>query len=180
MLQITIPAIELWDETKEEFIYAGEQTLRLEHSLASLSKWESKWCKPFLVKEPMTHEETIDYIKCMTLSDDIPSDVYDRIPNEIVEQVLEYINAKMTATWFSEKKRGKTNSEQITNELIYYWMITLNIPFECENWHLNRLLTLIKVCDIKNSKPEKMSKKEMFSRRAAMNAARKKKLNTKG
>lgn len=180
MLEITIPAIELWDESKEEFISTKEQRLQLEHSLASLSKWESKWCKPFLTKDIKTDEETVDYIKCMTLNSNVNPDAYDFIPNDIREQINQYIEAPMTATWFSEEKRGKTSSEQITSELVYYWMIALNIPFECQYWHLNRLLTLIRVCNVKNEPPKKMSKKEMFSQRAAMNAARKKALKTKG
>ena len=183
MLRITIPATELWDENKEEFITIKEQTLQLEHSLVSLSKWESKWCKPFLSKDIKTEEETLDYIRCMTITQNVDPDVYNFIPNNIREEIKEYIEAPMTATWFSDDKNskgGKGNSEQITSELVYYWMIAQNIPFECEKWHLNRLLTLIKVCNVKNQPPKKMSKKALMSRNAALNAARRKQLNTKG
>ena len=180
MLRITIPAIELWDENKEEFINTKEQTLQLEHSLVSLSKWESKWNKPFLSKDTKTEEEELDYIKCMTITQNVDPNVYKFIPLNVREEIKEYINAPMTATWFSEDKNTKSSSEQITSELIYYWMIAQNIPFECEKWHLNRLITLIKICNIKSQPPKKMGKKAIMSRNATLNAARRKQLNTKG
>jgi len=180
MLQITIPAVELWDERKQEFIITKEQTLQLEHSLVSISKWESKWCKPFLSKQEKTFEETLDYIKCMTITQNVDPEVYNYLTNKNIEEINNYINAPMTATYFSDEKTSKTSREQVTAELIYYWMIALNIPFECQKWHLNRLLTLIKVCSIKNQPPKKRSRKEIMSRNAALNAARRKQLNTKG
>lgn len=180
MLRITIPATELWDENKEEFINTKEQTLQLEHSLVSLSKWESKWNKPFLSKDTKTEEEELDYIKCMTITQNVDPNVYKFIPLNIREEIKEYINAPMSATWFSEDKNTKSSSEQITSELIYYWMVAQNIPFECEKWHLNRLITLIKICNIKSQPPKKMGKKAIMSRNAALNAARRKQLNTKG
>lgn len=180
MLQVTIPATELWDENKEEFINTKEQTLQLEHSLISLSKWESKWHKPFLSKDTKTEEENIDYIKCMTITQNVDPNVYIVIPNDIREKIKEYIDDKMTATRFSNDKNGKGSSEQVTSEIIYYWMITQNIPFECEKWHLNRLLTLIKVCDIKNKPPKKMGNKEIMRCNSSLNNARRKQLNTKG
>ncbi len=180
MLQITIPAVELWDERKQEFVTTKEQTLSLEHSLVSLSKWESKWCKPFLTKQEKTFEETLDYIKCMTITQNVDPEIYRYLTNENINEVNRYIEAPMTATYFSDEKNSKTSREQVTAELIYYWMIALNIPFECQKWHLNRLLTLIKVCNIKNRPPKKRSKKEIMSRNAALNAARRKQLNTKG
>lgn len=180
MLQIIIPATELWDEKREIFINTKEQTLQLEHSLVSLSKWESKWCKPFLSKEAKTIDETIDYIKCMTITQNVDPDVYYAITRNNIEEVNKYIEAPMTATTFSKITNGKPNREQITAELIYYWMIALNIPFECQKWHLNRLLTLIKVCDIKNQAPKKMGRNEQLRSNAALNAARRKHYNTKG
>lgn len=183
MLRITIPAKELWDEEKEEFISTKEHTLDLEHSLVSISKWESKWHKPFLSNDTKTNEEILDYIRCMTITQNVDSDVYNNIPINIQEEIQEYINDKRTATWFNEgqnSKKSDRNSEQITSELIYYWMIAQNIPIKCEKWHLNRLLTLIKVCDIKNQPPKKMGKKAMMSRNTALNAARRKQLNTRG
>ena len=180
MLQITIPAIELWDEGKQEFVYGNEQVLQLEHSLVSLSKWESKWEKPFLSKEGKTTEETIDYIKCMTITPNVDAEVYNRLTDSIISQVDNYIDAPMTATWFSENKNSASTTEQITSELIYYWMIALNIPFECQEWHLNRLITLIRVCNIKNQPPKKMSRRSILSRNAALNEARRKQYNTKG
>lgn len=182
MLQITIPAVELWDETNETFINTKEQTLRLEHSLVSLSKWESKWCKPFLSKEEKSYEETIDYIKCMTLTPNVDPDIYQYLSKDNIEQIDKYIEAPMTATYFSDNKvGGKGGShEVVTNELIYYWMIALNIPSEYEKWHLNRLLTLIRVCNIKNQPPKKMSKRSIMSRNAALNASRRQQYNTRG
>ena len=187
MLTIIIPAsppIELWDELKQEFVLipgTKEQTLQLEHSLVSLSKWESKWCRSFLSKPPATTEETIDYIKCMTLTKNVDASVYERLTDKNIDQIKEYINAPMTATTFSEDKSGRRNNEIVTSELIYYWMISLQIPVaECQKWHINRLLTLIRVCNIKNQPPKKRSKRDIMSRNAALNAARKKQMNTNG
>lgn len=180
MLTITVPAVEQWDERKQEFIYTKEQTLRLEHSLVSLSKWEAKWKKVFLSKQEKTFEETIDYIKCMTLTQNVDPDVYNHLSKENIERVNEYISDSMTATFINEDKTVKGSKEPVTSELIYYWMIALNIPPEYQKWHLNRLLVLIKVCNAKNQPPKKRSKKELMTRNAALNAARKKKLNTKG
>lgn len=180
MLEITIPEVEQWNEITQEFVNSKKQTLRLEHSLVSLSKWESKWCKPFFSKEEKTHEETIDYIKCMTLTQNVDENVYNFLTDENIKQIKDYISAPMTATWFNERKSGSRNNEQVTAELIYYWMIALNIPFECQKWHINRLLTLVKVCDIKNQPSKKMSKKGIMSQNAAINAARRKQFNSKG
>lgn len=181
MLQIKVPLNpEGWDEEKQEFIPPKEQILQLEHSLVSLSKWESKWCKPFLTKQEKTYEETIDYIKCMTLTQNVKPEVYACLTRENIKQINEYIDAPMTATYISEDKNGKGSREQVTAELIYYWMIALNIPFECQKWHLNRLITLIRVCNVKNQPPKKMSKRELMNRNAALNAARRKQFNTNG
>lgn len=181
MLQINIPlSPEGWDEEKQEFVEPIYQELRLEHSLISLSKWESKWCKSFLSSKDKTDEELMDYIHCMTLDEDIDPIVYNYLSSDNVNQINKYIEAPMTATYFSEDKGGKSNREIITAELIYYWMIALNIPFECQYWHLNRLLTLVRVCNIKNQPPKKMSRREIMSRNAAMNAARRQQMNSKG
>ena len=181
MLTVTIPATEVFDEIKGEFIYAKEQTLQLEHSLISISKWESKWCKPFLSKQDKTAEEVIDYVKCMTLNPNVSEDTYRCLTQANMKEINDYIGAPMTATYFSEDKNGKHNREVITAELIYYWMIALNIPFDpCQKWHLNRLLTLVRVCNVKNAPPKKMNKRELASRNAQLNAARRKQFNTKG
>ena len=180
MLQITIPGIELWDESREIFTQTKEQTLQLEHSLVSLSKWESKWGKAFLSKQEKTYEETIDYIKCMTITQNVDPNIYNHLSKSIIDKITEYIEAPMTATYFSKEQSSGNSREQVTSELIYYWMIALNIPFECQKWHLNRLLTLIRVCNIKNQPPKKMSKRAIMSRNAALNAARRKQLNTRG
>ena len=180
MLEIIIPATEQWDEKNQEFITSKEQILRLEHSLVSLSKWESKWKKPFLSNKEKTYEETIDYIKCMTLTQNVNDTVYNLLDKDNIEKINKYIGDPMTATTFKEDPNKKGGREIITSELIYYWMISLNIPFECQKWHLNRLLTLIKVCGIKNQPPKKMSKKDVMSRNAALNAARRKQMNSRG
>jgi hypothetical protein len=181
MLQITIPSVELFDESTNEFVYTKEQTLQLEHSLVSLSKWESKWRKPFLDKSDKSYEEILDYIKCMTLTQNVKPEVYNYLTKQHVEQIQEYIQAPMTATRFSDTtKRGNSSGEQVTAEIIYYWMIALNIPPEYQKWHLNRLLSLIRVCEIKNQPPKKMSRREIMSRNASLNAARKSRFNTRG
>ena len=184
MLQIIVPATEyeLFDENTYEFINVKtkEQVLQLEHSLISLSKWESKWCKPFLTKEQKTKEETLDYIRCMTLNSVSP-DVYKHLTKENLEDIEKYINAPMTATTVNDGESGsKVGGEQVTSELVYYWMVALNIPFECQKWHLNRLIMLIRVCNAKNKTPKKMSKREIMSRNAALNAKRRQKHNTRG
>lgn len=179
MLRIEIPDVELYDEVTETFIYRKGMVLQLEHSLVSLSKWESKWCKPFLSTK-MTTEEIVDYIKCMTITQNVPPEVYDNLTESVINEIVEYINAPMTATWFSKDTNKKAKKEVVTAELIYYWMIALQIPSEYQKWHLNKLITLIRVCNAKNAPPKKMSKKEIMNRNAALNAARRKQLNTKG
>lgn len=180
MLQIEIPGTELWDEANEKFINTKPFVLTLEHSLVSISKWESKWCKPFLGKTDKTPEETLDYIKCMTLTQNVNSDVYARLTNKNIEDIKDYINAPMTATTINENPNGPKNHEIITSELIYYWMIALNIPVEFQKWHLNRLLMLIRVCNIKNKPPKKMTTSQLMSRNAKLNAARRQRLHSKG
>lgn len=180
MLQITIPASESWDEKKEEFVTtAKEQTLQLEHSLVSLSKWESKWCKAFLTKDKKTLEETIDYIRCMTITQNVNPEVYNRLTISNIEEINRYIEAPMTATVFYNNPHGG-RKQTITSELIYYWMISFGIPMECQKWHLNRLITLIRVCDIKSTPPKKMNKRDIMSQYASLNAARRNKMNSKG
>ena len=182
MLTLNIPQIEKWDEGKQEFIYVKAQTLQLEHSLVSLSKWESKWHKAFLGKQEKTDEETLDYIKCMTLTKNVDPMVYKCLSSSAIKQIKEYIDDPMTAIVFSDNKSSSKGSREIvTAELIYYWMIALNVPFDpCQKWHLNRLLTLIQVCNIKNQPPKKMSRREILSRNASLNAARRQKYNTTG
>lgn len=179
MLKITIPSVELYDEVNDEFITSKARELNLEHSLVSLSKWESKWNKPFLSKAEQTIEETRDYIRCMTMTQNIDDKIYNFVSNENVRQVREYIDLEMTATTFTDDKKS-SNREVITAEIIYYWMIAMNIPFECQKWHLNRLLTLINVCNIKNAPPKKTSRRELMSRNASINASRRKALNSGG
>ena len=183
MLRIEIPlSPEGWDEEKQEFVEPTVQVLQLEHSLVSLSKWEAKWCKPFLSDTEKTHEETIDYVRCMTITQNVDPSVYTHLTQKNIDMINEYMGAKMTATWFSDDKRkGKKNkNKQITNELIYYWMSSLNIPMECQKWHLNRLFTLIQVHDAENTPSNKMSKKETMNRNRMLNEARRKQYKSKG
>lgn len=177
MLTLTIPETEMYDEVRNEFTFVKEQKLVLEHSLLSLSKWESKWHVPFLSNKEKTREETIDYVRCMTVNTVDPN-VYNCITPTMIARINAYIDDPMTATTIREQKRR--SSEVITSEIIYYWMVALTIPFECQKWHLNRLLTLINVCNIKNKPQKKMSSREIMSRNASLNAARRKALNTRG
>lgn len=179
MLKVTIPEGELWDERRAEFVMVKRTDLQLEHSLVSLSKWESKWHKPFLGADK-TAEETLDYIRCMTLTQNVNPSVYQFMGESVMEQVSDYIADPMTATWFSGEKKGTSSREVITSEVIYYWMIARGIPFECQKWHLNRLLTLIRVFDAKSDTTKKMSRKEVAQNNAALNAARRKAMRSKG
>lgn len=180
MLKVTVPSTEQYDEATNEFTTSKEQILHLEHSLVSLSKWESKWHKPFLSNKDMTVEESIDYIRCMTLTQNVDPKVYNFITQEIIDEVKAYIDNPMTATTFAKDDKKVTSREIITSEIIYYYMIALNIPLDCQKWHLNRLFTLINVCNIKNSPPKKMSRRDAMAQQRALNAARRNKLNTKG
>ena len=181
MLSIEIPiSPEGWDEKKQEFVTPKTKVLQLEHSLVSLSKWESKTEKAFFSNEEKTFDEVLDYIKCMTLTQNVKPEVYKHLTEKNVADINEYINAKMTATTFSKTNAKGGSREVITSELIYYWMIKLNIPVEFQKWHINRLLTLIRVFEIKDTPPKKMSQREIMSRNSALNEARKKKLHTRG
>ena len=180
MLTIKIPDTEYYNDETSQFVSVKERTIDLEHSLVSLSKWEAKWCKPFLSKDQKTNEEVRDYIRCMIIDRNVPDNILYALSKQQEKQIVEYIDEKMTATTFSDISSSSKSHEVITSEIIYYWMISLNIPFECQKWHLNRLLTLIRVCSIKNAPPKKMGRNSVLSRNAQINAARKKQLNTRG
>lgn len=179
MLRITLP-VELWDEGKQEFVYLPGQTLELEHSLASLSKWESKMGKPFLTKDAKTYEESLEYLKCMMLTPGVAEDVYEYLMVHKLGMIDEYINSSMTATILPPNRGGKGKREIITAEVIYYWMIAMQIPSSYEHWHLNKLITLIGVCNVKNSPTKKRSSDEILRDQMALNAERCKQLNSKG
>lgn len=180
MLRLVLPEIRFWDDLREEFVTVEkEKELVLEHSLVSVSKWESKWHKPFLSKERKSSEETIDYIRCMTITQNVSDDTYNRITNEHINQVIHYIDDPMTATWFSNDGQG-SNREIITSEIIYSWMVDLAVPVSFEKWHLNRLITLIRVINERHKPKKKVNMREMLSERRRINEARKKQLNTKG
>lgn len=182
MLRITVPEAEFYDEAEQVFITTKEQKLCLEHSLVSVSKWESKWKKAFLTEKEKSTEELVDYVRCMTLTQNVDPNVYLALTNKNLDDVTDYIKDAMSATCFpkEETKPGPKNRDVITSELIYYWMIAYTIPMECQKWHLNRLINLIRICQMKNTPDKKMSKAEVAKRHKALNAARRKKLGTKG
>lgn len=185
MLQLEIPIEdEYWDPEKEEFIPPKKAVLQLEHSLVSISKWESKWCKPFLnSSKNMTDEEALDYIKCMTITQNVNPDVYNHITNREIDQITKYINLPMTATTINrDEEEGKKAAPRIiTNELVYFWMIAHNIPIDiCQKWHLNRLLMLIEVCEAERAPKKKRSKGDIMRRNAKLNEINRKKFNSKG
>ena len=192
MLELTIPdQDEVWDSHTKTFRSYKGAKLRLEHSLISISKWESKYHRPFLEEVEMGIDELIYYIKCMTITQNVPDEVYSHLTEDNFNEIKDYIADPMSATGFNDRVPGVNNGKGfgkkqiVTSELIYYWMIAQNIPLRCETWHLNRLMTLIKVCSIKNAEangqgPKKMSQREIMQSNAALNAARRKKLNTKG
>ena len=178
MLQITIPSFEYYDEKENMIVSVKGQDLQLEHSLVSISKWESKWKKPFLDPNPKTRAETIDYVRCMTLTQNVKPALYQGLTYDNIKQVNDYIMDPMTATTF--KKRPIKSSGIATSEVIYCSMFQLEIPKECEKWHLNRLLTLIRVCDEKGQPGKKMSKRDVMSQYRSLNAARRAKYGTRG
>lgn len=180
MLSITIPACEMWDEKNREFLYCREQALQLEHSLVSLSKWEAKWCKPFLSDDRKSNEEIIDYIRCMTITQNVDPRIYDSLSDEALSDIQRYIDAPMTATTFLIDPSEQGNGSTITAEIIYYWMVSFRIPFECQKWHLNRLLTLIKVCERKNRPPKKRKQKDIYARNARLNARNRARFKSRG
>lgn len=178
MLTLIVPKREFFDEQTNMFIYLDEQTLQLEHSLISISKWESRWHKSFF-SNTRTREESLDYIKCMTITNNVKPIVYDTLSSSTLSKINKYIDDPMSATTFSVSE-GPMSREIITSELVYYWMIKLGIPFECQKWHFNRLITLLRVCEIKEGPKKKMKPSEILSRNRDLNAQRRAKLNTKG
>lgn len=191
--KVVVPAHEDWDENLQKFVGIDKDyEITLEHSLVSISKWEQKWHKAFLSDNKKTYEETCDYIRCMCLDEDVPDVVFMNIPSDVVDEVNEYIQDSATATWFSEDPmegngsgKSRSKKEVITSEIVYYWMVELNIPESYQYWHFNRLMTLIKVINIKreeadpNSK-KKMSRNDILARNAKLNAARRKAMHSKG
>lgn len=186
MLKLTIPGIESWDSKNNMFVYTDSVELELEHSLVSLSKWEEEYEKPFLSPDQKTTEETLGYIRIMTLTPNVPSETFERLTHDHIAQINEYLGAKKSATWFSEQapqRPGAVRKEIVTSEIIYNWMLNLNIPFDRETWHLNRLITLIRVANEKNAKQDKtrkMSPREVAQRNRELNEQRLKQLGTSG
>lgn len=176
MLEILIPGMECYDEEKNEFVSEGETRLLLEHSLYSIAKWESKWKKPFLgqrEQDQKTVIEWLDYIRCMTLNEEpIPDSVYRSLSREDHEKINNYINDSMTAAWFKDDEKGSKSAEIVTADLVYYWLVASEIPFETQYWHFNRLMALVKICSIKNQPEKNMSKNDILKQNASINAAR--------
>ena len=179
MLLLTIPAGEYWDEASETFFFTKEVKLRLEHSLISISKWESKWCIPFYSSNK-TPEQLIHYVQCMCLNPDVDPEVFKRLTPDNIKAINEYIAAPMTASTVKETNGAKRSSEIVTSELIYYWMIEFGIPESFEKWHLNRLMMLIRICSEKAKPSKGMSKREIMQQNKALNAARRARLHSKG
>ena len=182
MLELRVPACEAFNEATLEFITVKATDLRLEHSLVSISKWESKWKVPFLKKRDrgFSREEIEDYIRCMTISQNVDPNVYKILGQDELKKINDYINDEKTATSFSNLDNSHPNRQVVTSELIYYWMVAYQIPWEAQKWHLSRLLTLIEICNIKNSKEKKMSQRQVMESNAKLNAARRAKLKTRG
>ena len=180
MLTITVPGAEFFDENTETFVETKDQVLQLEHSLLSISKWESKWKKPFLAHEEKTAEEQLDYIRCMTITPNVSPDTYAALTQDNLLAIKEYIEDPMTATTFTERTKGRPNRHIVTSEELYYQLAANQIPFEVQKWHLNRLLVLLRVFAVKNQPPKKMSKKAWANQQRTLNAARRAKLGTPG
>jgi hypothetical protein len=180
MLVIELTGDEFFDEETGTFIYSEPLTLEFEHSLLSLSKWESFFKKPFLTNTSKSDEEIQYYLWCMLLTPNVDQKSLSRLSNQNYVEIQQYIDSPESATTFGEMPERRGRGEIITSELIYYWMVAFNIPFECETWHLNRLFALVRICNIKNSKPQKRSRSEIAQRNARLNAERKAKLNTTG
>lgn len=178
---ITIPSREYLDERTNEFVYVEGKTLTLEHSLLSISKWESRWHKSYLTEGPGTPTEQLDYVRCMTITPNVNLLVYSGMTAENWEKINNYINDPMTATTFHNlNEKNSRFRKKITNEEIYSWMVALEIPFECEKWHINRLMTLIKICNIRNQPAKKMNQNEVRNQYKALNEARRAKMGSKG
>ena len=181
MLSVVIPGGEFYSEEEGVFFTTSTTTLRLEHSLLSISKWEAKWKKPFLDRhEKKTYEESIDYIRCMTLTQNVDPNLYYGITQEIMDQVNAYISDPHTATKITDRSNRGPNRRIVTSELIYYWMAVNNIPMECQKWHLNRLFTLLQIFNVIQNGEKKMSKADIISQNRALNEARRKAMKTKG
>lgn len=180
MLEIRVPLAETWDDKQELFVVSKSFDLELEHSLASLSKWEQFFEKPFLGSEDKTPEETLVYITMMVLNPKVPPEIFSRLSEENVKDIDRYINAKMTATWFREERNQPKSREIITAEVIYHWMIHHNVWLEAEHWHINKLLTLIRVCTQKSQTPKKQNRRDMIAERQRINEERMAKYGTSG
>lgn len=181
-IEVTIPDQEMWDSEKNEFVYVKGCTIRMKHSLLSISKWEMTWKKPFL--KPgyvMTEEETLDYYRCMTITQNVDPGIYRYIPTSEQEKINKYIETPMSAYIPQNKKSGGVK-HTFVSEHIYYWMTAANIPQSYEKWHLSRLLNLLEIAANENDpkKSKKMSRGEIYKQNQELNSARRKALGTHG
>lgn len=179
MLNFVHQGKEHYDYRTNTFFRTKEYSYSLEHSLVAVAKWEAKWHKPFLTDEPRTREELLSYIQCMDRNDN-PEEAYKYLETEQINRISDYISDPMTASCVTEAPSTQINGEQITSELMYYWMVALQIPFECQYWHLNRLIMLVRICNVKNSKQQKRPMHDVVAERNRLNAARRAKYHTKG
>lgn len=182
MLKLFLPSREIWDDKKEEFSTIGGYEVELEHSLYTMAAWEAKWKVGFTNKQGLTQKQLFDYITTfMCQTPDVPKSAWLTINDEIVKKIQEYMEDPCTATKINSHAVNKPKKrETVTAEILYCQMFQLGIPLECEHWHLNRLMTLIEVCAIKNSPPKKMSRKEVAALQQKQNAAMRAKLGSKG
>lgn len=183
MITLKIKGRELFDEKTQSFIQTEDTILELEHSLVSISKWEAKYKRPFISKEQKTREEILNYIKFMTITQNVDDAIYNCLDYKAYNAIQNYLEDTQTATWFTERpgaRRGGSTGEQITSELVYYWMVAYRIPFETQYWNFNRLMTLIRICSVKQEAPKKRGRRDILNQQSALNAARRKRLGTKG
>ena len=180
MLIVSLPEVEGFDEETQSFVSLPGGELHLEHNLIALSKWESITHKHLIGNEDVSPEEMLLYIECMITDEEYDRELLDRLPASEIERVSNYMADTKTATTFVNKGDKDGSGEYTSSELIYYWMIACQIPFECETWHLSRLLTLIRVCNEKNQPEKKMSRSDILSRNRDLNRARRQALGSKG
>lgn len=153
--------------------------LQFEHSLRSLSKWESKNKIAFLAGREKTPAQMVDYYRCMLLSPEDPDLVYLLDPSQM-EELTNYINENQTASSVPNEGPTQYNPETTTSELVYFWMTALKINWEAQDWHFSRLMMLVQITSYKQQPPKKRNPREVLSDMRRENERRKKLFNTSG